>query len=275
MNKQTEKMINKIYQEVFKKVFNTQTITQIKKGQTNQVTSNILSLQNSQQYQKFCEKFAKELAKKGLNKERGLWRKYYEAAKAKKIIALPSTYNEFYIQNLKTAVIHNFRLIKSIPDYIMKVYKQKDVEVLIKQVAEGSIGRKSFETQLKSHGSKNARLIARTESAKLQTKIDEDRSTSLGSKCYEWISSKDKRTRPSHRNMNGVIVFWRPDNQKPLLDNMRGNAGEFPNCRCSPLPILDESDLTKANYKVYDFKTDKIISMSKKQLITMIKFTKI
>ena len=47
--------------------------------------------------------------------------------------------------------------------------------------------------------------------------------------------------------MNGVIVFWRPDNQKPLLDKMRGNAGEFPNCRCTPLPILDENDITESN----------------------------
>ena len=55
--------------------------------------------------------------------------------------------------------------------------------------------------------------------------------------------------------------------EKPLLDNMRGNAGEFPNCRCSPEPIFDENDLTKSNYKVYDYRNHKIINMSKKELI--------
>ena len=48
---------------------------------------------------------------------------------------------------------------------------------------------------------------------------------------------------------------------------MTGHAGEFPNCRCSPNPIMDEDDLTKSNYKVYDYRNDTIIILSKKQLI--------
>ena len=52
-----------------------------------------------------------------------------------------------------------------------------------------------------------------------------------------------------------------------LLDNMRGNAGEFPNCRCDPQAIFDEDDLDKNQYKVYDYKTDKVITMSKNELI--------
>ena len=67
--------------------------------------------------------------------------------------------------------------------------------------------------------------------------------------------------------MNGVIVFWRSADQKPLLDNMRGDAGEFPNCRCSPEPILDVDDLTKTTYKVYNYLTDKVMTMNKKELI--------
>ena len=71
--------------------------------------------------------------------------------------------------------------------------------------------------------------------------------------------------------MDTVIVFWRPDAEKPLRDNMRGNAGEFPNCRCYPAPILDESDLTKSNYKVYNYHTDKIENgWTKKKLLEAI-----
>ena len=267
MNKRTERMINKIYNEVFKKIFNRKRITQASKGQSQNVVSAILQLQNSEQYNKFAEKFAKKLAATGLSNQRGLWKKYYQAAKARHYIALPDTYSRYELQLLEQSVKHNFKMIKSIPQHIMKVYEQEDVQTVISQIAQGKTGRKTFEMQLKSHGAKNARLIARTESAKLQTHIDESRATSLGSACYKWMSSKDRRTRPSHREMNGVIVFWRPDSQKPLLDKMRGNAGEFPNCRCTPLPILDENDITESKYKVYDYRTDTIINISAKELI--------
>ena len=244
MNRRTERLINKIYQEVFKKVFTKQRIVQASKGQSQNVYSSLLQLQNSKQYEEFAKKFAKKLASAGLSNQKGLWKKYYQAAKAKHYIGIPDTYSQYELQLLQQIVQHNFKMIKSIPQHVMSVYEQKDIQTAIEAVAQGKVGRKAFETQLKQHGAKNARLIARTESAKLQTAIDEHRATSLGSVCYQWLSSKDKRTRPSHRAMNNVIVFWRPDSQKPLLDKMRGNAGEFPNCRCTPIAILDENDLT-------------------------------
>ena len=71
--------------------------------------------------------------------------------------------------------------------------------------------------------------------------------------------------------MNDVIVFWRPDNQKPLLDKMRGNAGEFPNCRCTTEPLFDENDFEDNFYKVYDYRIDKVVSISKKKLIESIR----
>ena len=271
MNKRTERMINRIYNEVFKKVFTRKQIAQAAKGQSQNVISSLLQLQSSQQYDKFAQKFAKKLAAAGLSNQKGIWKKFYQAAKARHVVAIPSTFSQYELKVLEEAVKHNFKMIKSIPQHIMSVYEQKDVQTVIEAIAEGKVGRKTFEEQLKSHGAKNARLIARTESAKLQTAIDESRSTSLGSVCYQWMSSKDKRTRASHRMMNDVIVFWRPDNQKPLLDNMRGNAGEFPNCRCTPLPILDENDITESKYHVYDYRIDTIVTMTKTKLIESIK----
>lgn len=271
MNKRTERLINKIYNEVFKKIFNRKRITEASKGRSTSITSSMLQLQNSEAYNKFAEKFAKKLTSAGLSKERGLWKKYYQAAKEKHIGVLPSTFAAYQQMLLKKAVQENFKMIKSIPEYILKTYEQKAIQAAIDQIALGKAGRKTFESVLKKHGARNAKLIARTESAKLQTAIDEYRATSLGSVCYEWLSVKDRRTRKSHKDMNGVIVFWREQNQKPLLDNMRGNAGEFPNCRCSPLAILDENDLKKSFYKVYDYRNDKIITLSKKDLILSIK----
>jgi len=271
MNKRTEQIIEKIYNEVFKKIFNRKRITEASKGKSTSVESVIFQLQNSEAYDKFAERFSKKLASAGLSKERSLWKKYYQAAKEKHVGVLPSTFTAYKQLLLRKAVQENFKMIKSIPEHILKTYEQKAIQSVIDQIALGKAGRKTFESVLKKHGAKNAKLIARTESAKLQTAIDENRATSLGSVCYEWLSTKDRRTRKSHKDMNGVIVFWREQSQKPLLDNMRGNAGEFPNCRCSPLPILDENDLKKSKYKVYDYRNDKIITLSKKDLIENIK----
>lgn len=272
MNKQTERLIDKIYNSIFKKIFTKNRIKDLTKGNLANVNLAAVQLQNSKKFNDFAKKFSKQLSAKSLNQQKGLWKKYYQAAKSKHIGVLADTYSEFEKQMFEKVVKENFKMISSIPTKVMNVFEQKGVQTLLQQTVAGKIGRKSFETELKKHGSKNAKLIARTESAKLQTAIDEYRATSLGSVCYEWLSSKDKRTRKSHQDMNGVIVFWRNDiNEKPLLDNMRGNAGEFPNCRCTTLPILDENDLTKSQYKLYNYKTNKVVTVSKKTLLDFIK----
>lgn len=264
MNKAIERQINQIYSEVYKKVFNNKNLAGLASGQKSGVYNTVASLNNSQQYEEFAMKFAKALAKKGLASQRGIWRKYFEAARAAHYIALPKTFNQYEAQIMSKAVKQNFTMIKTIPDKMIEIMNHKYTSTLIEEVAKGTLPRGSFRRMLASHGSKNAGVIARTETAKLQTAILESRATDLGSVAYTWLSSNDKRTRPSHRAMNGVVVFWK---HKPLLDKMTGHAGEFPNCRCSPNPIMDEDDLTKSNYKVYDYRNDTIIILSKKQLI--------
>lgn len=269
MSKVIERQIKKIYNEVFKKVFNKNRINSLSEGNRVGIEYAIIQLKNSSKYDEFCRKFSKALAQKGLNSQKGIWRKYFEAARKSRYIALPKTFNEFENKVLETAIKQNFEAIKSIPDKILEIVNHKYTTTLIEEVAKGNLNRGSFKKQLEKHGIKNAGVIARTETAKLQSTILENRATSLGSIAYEWLSSNDKRTRPSHKAMNGVIVFWRPFNlEQPLLDNMYGNAGCFPNCRCSPNPILDEDDLTKSSYRVYDYRNHTIINMSKKELIS-------
>ena len=269
MNKRTERLIKKIYEETYKKVFNKKTIR--KALNANNVEVMLCQLQASKEYNEFAEEFAKRLTKAGLSKQKGIWRKYYKAAKEKHLTNIPVTYSDYEKLQYKLVVQHNFLMIKSVPEKIKAVYEQKDVQIILAEVLEGKVARGAFEKALREHGYKNAKMIARTEAAKLETKIDETRATSLGSVCYEWRSSKDKRTRKSHMEMDGVIVFWRPDSQKPLLDKMRGNAGEFPNCRCLTLALLDEKDLNKSMYKVYDYRIDKIVKMNKTALSNAIK----
>lgn len=268
MNKRTENLIARIYNAVFNKVYKRSNIVALSRGDRSAILSTIALINTSKDYDKFAKKFALLLAKRGIGYEKGLWRKYFFAAKKLGYIALDTTWSKFEYEQMKKAIQHNFKMIKTIPDYTKEIMEHKYTSTLIEEVAKGNLSRGSFRRELEKHGHKNAKVIARTESAKLQTAIVENRAKDLGSIAYRWLSSNDKRTRPSHRMMNDVVVFWRnTDLEKPLLDGMYGHAGEFPNCRCSPRPIFDEDDLTKNSYKVYDYRSHKIITMTKNDLL--------
>lgn len=269
MNKSIEKKINQIYTKIYNKVFNGKNINNLSNGSRTDIETDLIRLSSSEKYREFAKKFAKELAKQGLASQRGVWRKYYQAARAAHVISLPPTYTQYEYEVMSKAVKNNFDMITSIPTKMLEILNHKYTSTLIEEVVKGNLPRGSFRNMLAKHGHKQANVIARTETAKLQTIITETRATNLGSVAYEWLASNDKRTRQSHKEMNGVIVFW--NHMKPLRDNMRGHAGEFPNCRCAPLPIFDESDLTKSNYKVYNYKTDKIESIKKSDLLLALK----
>lgn len=270
MNKRTEREINKIFVEVFKKVYKELNKGEFTKGDINRV---IYKFNRSRKYNEFCKEFAKKLARQGLNHEKGLWRKYFEAAKLSHVVGLPKTFKDFEIKMFKQVIKENFKMIKSIPDEVMKVYEFDYINTLIKERLLGLVPRGTFERKLREAGNKKAKLVARTESAKLETYIVESNSTELGSIMYRWSSTKDVRTRKSHRDMNDVIVFWKDtQEEKPLLDDMYGNAGEFPNCRCNCIPIFDlDREYNKSNYRVYDYKSHKVVTMTKKQLQEKIK----
>lgn len=264
--------IKKIYKEVEKKIFsNRQNKKAIKVQNNSQIKGYIISLQNSFDYEKFCKKYAIILSKKIINKNRSKLLKQYNLAKSKKLISLPYNFNEFEKKQLEEIEKQNFLMIKSVPEKILKTYQQKDIQNLIGAVAEGKRSRSYFENQLQFHGYKNAKLIARTETAKMQTAIDKLAAQDLGSVIYEWRSNNDRRTRPSHKEMDGVLVFWRDnENEKPLRDKMRGDAGEFPNCRCTTLAIVDPDRLNLSYYKVYNYHTDKIETVKKSVLLNWI-----
>ncbi len=267
MSKNIEKEIEKIYNRVLRRTIRKLSSNSYLKSNKVDIADKILGIANTRFYNEFARRFSRALARKGLADKRGVWRKYFRAASKSQQGVIYKTYSEFQKAQLHKAIEHNFKMIKSIPKHILALYERKYISVLKKEVLEGRISRGSFEKQLREHGHKNAKLIARTERSKLQTEILKNRATDLGSVAYIWRSSNDNRTRKSHRLMNNVVVLWRTsDAEKPEIDNMWGNAGDFPNCRCSPNPIFDKSDLTKSSYKVYNYKTHKLITLSKSQL---------
>lgn len=82
-----------------------------------------------------------------------------------------------------------------------------------------------------------ANLIARTEVARTASGLVQARAQHVGSVGYIWRTAGDGDVRPSHRAMNGKFVSW---DDPPTLDNMKGQAGMFPNCRCYPEPVIPD-----------------------------------
>jgi SPP1 gp7 family putative phage head morphogenesis protein len=90
-------------------------------------------------------------------------------------------------------------------------------------------------TALGNVSESRARVIARTEVSKAGTALTKARAEDIGSSGYIWRTARDGATRPSHRAMEGKFVKW---DEPQLLDGMTGHAGEFPNCRCYPEPVI-------------------------------------
>lgn len=82
-----------------------------------------------------------------------------------------------------------------------------------------------------------ATLIARTEVARTASGLVQARSTHAGSEGYIWRTVEDHDVRRSHKRMSGRYVKW---SEPPTTDGMVGHAGQLPNCRCYPEPVLPE-----------------------------------
>ena len=91
------------------------------------------------------------------------------------------------------------------------------------------------------------KLIARTEVSKAVTDLRRARAEQIGLDFYQWATSEDARVRPSHRNMDQVLVRWGDPPDPETLIGEKSNAGHYHagqtfQCRCLALPVvsLDE-----------------------------------
>lgn len=110
--------------------------------------------------------------------------------------------------------------------------------------AEGGFGDNDLEEEMSRSmevAINRATLIARTETARATASINQARAVSVGSNQYRWHNSGDGAVRHSHKiykgkPLQGKIFSW--DDPPTLDDGMKGNPGEFPNCRCFAEPVF-------------------------------------
>lgn len=118
----------------------------------------------------------------------------------------------------------------------------------VRKVAEG------LRAMLKEGCAHRAELIARTETGKLNARINEAQAEDAGMEYYEWGAAMDGRTRPTHAAMDGRFCrYGEPDTwysyesgrmvrhlREPATECFHGMPGEDFQCRCTALPYFPE-----------------------------------
>jgi len=94
-----------------------------------------------------------------------------------------------------------------------------------------------------------ANLIARTETSRTASLLQQTRAEAIGSDGYIWRTSEDVDVRDRHRKLNGKFIKW----ISPPVAGEKGeryHAGCGPNCRCWPEPLLPgEKKTHRSQYK--------------------------
>lgn len=138
---------------------------------------------------------------------------------------------------------------------------KKDIARLVTQAKnEGWNGKqleKAVMKELPDKYANRASLIARTESAKLNTSVTLETYKEIGCKYYMWMATLDERVRPDHAVMNGLIcsatdpTVWyeeNPDDPMHPIEHKRDDTmvhlhpGDDFQCRCTMVmwdPVID------------------------------------
>lgn len=120
------------------------------------------------------------------------------------------------------------------------------------------------------HMTKNLKCIARTECAKANAAIVQARAEMCGIRCYIWRCVEDERSRDSHVQMDGILVFYDDPPSPEALFPSQGqrpygnyHAGNTFNCRCFQEPVVDASFLPDI-IRVHDH--GRIVTMTRAQI---------
>lgn len=138
--------------------------------------------------------------------------------------------NEDLTDVMVASTRENVSLIKSIPEE----YFKKLETIVFTETTQGSTAN-SMIKQLKELGgvtTRRARLIARDQTAKVNSALTQQRSQNLGVEEYVWRTAGDGRVRDTHMSKNGKVFRW----DKPPKDT--GHPGHDIQCRCVAQPII-------------------------------------
>jgi SPP1 gp7 family putative phage head morphogenesis protein len=84
-----------------------------------------------------------------------------------------------------------------------------------------------------------AALIARDQTLKLNSQIQQEQQKQAGVEQYVWLAIGDSRTREDHADLNGTTHDW---SMPPVVDEetgRRAHPGQDINCRCQAIPVIN------------------------------------
>jgi SPP1 gp7 family putative phage head morphogenesis protein len=84
-----------------------------------------------------------------------------------------------------------------------------------------------------------AELIARDQTLKTNAALTKERHARSGVERFTWSTSNDERVRESHAALEGEAFSW---DELPEVDGEEAYPGSPIQCRCIPVPILDDED---------------------------------
>ncbi len=131
---------------------------------------------------------------------------------------------------LQAATLHNAELITSIPTQYLERVRTTVFEAARTGLRHEEVAKKLQDIEGVTRN--RAKLIARDQTAKMQSSFNRIRQQSLGITKYTWQTAGDERVRPEHAANNGKVFSWSdpPDT---------GNPGDEIQCRCTGIPYFD------------------------------------
>lgn len=128
------------------------------------------------------------------------------------------------------AVAANIALINSIPQQ----YLDRVEQAVMASLQAGTLNDTLADELKKIKGvtDNRAKLIARDQLGKINSRLSQIRQQSLGITHYYWSTSQDERVRDRHRRWDGDRIAW----DTPTID---GHPGQAIQCRCTAIPDLD------------------------------------
>lgn len=128
------------------------------------------------------------------------------------------------------AVAANIALINSIPQQ----YLDRVEQAVMASLQAGTLNATLADELKKIKGvtDSRAKLIARDQLGKINSRLSQLRQQSLGITHYYWSTSLDERVRNKHAGWEGDLIAW--DNPPP-----DGHPGQAIQCRCTAIPDLD------------------------------------
>lgn len=213
--------------------------------------ASLRAVSNSPGFQRAAENVIRRMVGRIQNVNARSWREAaFKSGRSREIyLALRQELSQTSTRRaIRSIITENAKLIRSIPIDLAKRVTRYTEEAQERGLRAEQV-EKDLRRKLGHLGSAKIKLIARTEISKAETAITRVRAEQLGINWYQWLTSEDERVRPSHKNMEGVLVNW---DDPPSPENLIGerstlghyHAGCAPNCRCPALPLISLNEVS-------------------------------